>query len=54
MTDVHNKLERMWKEAIMAKFEILSWQLPIDTKENYGKPQHKEHHSQDLTRVPPE
>jgi hypothetical protein len=53
-TYVCNKLDRTWKEAIMAKFEVLFWQLPRGTQENYGKLQDKWHPSQDLNQAPPE
>jgi hypothetical protein len=32
-----NKLERIWKEAAMAKFKVLSWHLPGGTEENHEK-----------------
>jgi hypothetical protein len=36
---VNNELERMWKEAVMAKFKVLSQHLPGRTEENHKKPQ---------------
>jgi hypothetical protein len=30
-----NQLERMWKEAVMAQFKVLSWHLPGGIEENY-------------------
>jgi hypothetical protein len=36
---VNDKLERILKEMIMAKFKILSWYSPGVTEENYKKPQ---------------
>jgi hypothetical protein len=36
---VNNELERMWKEAVVAKFMVLSRHLPGGTKENHEKPQ---------------
>jgi hypothetical protein len=33
-----SELERSWKEAAMAKFEILSHHLPEGTEENHEKP----------------
>lgn len=34
---VHNKLEKMWKEADMAYFEILYWHLLGGTDNNHDK-----------------
>jgi hypothetical protein len=34
-----NELERVWKEAVMARFKILSQHLPGETEENQEKPQ---------------
>jgi hypothetical protein len=31
---MNNKLERAWKEAVMAKFKVLSWHLPEGTEKN--------------------
>jgi hypothetical protein len=28
----------MWKEAVMAYFQILSWHLPVGTEESHEKP----------------
>jgi hypothetical protein len=36
---VYNKLERILKEAAVAPFEVLSWNLPGGTEENQNKPQ---------------
>jgi hypothetical protein len=36
---VNNKLERMWKEVVIAKFKALSRYLLEGTEENYKKPQ---------------
>jgi hypothetical protein len=36
---MNNELERMWKEKVMACFEILSWHLPGGTEETHEKPQ---------------
>jgi hypothetical protein len=36
---VNDELERMWKEAVMAEFKVLSWNLPGRTEENHEKPQ---------------
>jgi hypothetical protein len=33
------KLERIWNEAAMAEFKVLSRNLPGGTEENHGKPQ---------------
>ena len=30
---MNNELERIWKEAVLAKFEALSWCLPTGTEE---------------------
>jgi hypothetical protein len=35
---VNNELERLWKEATMATFEVLSQYLPRGTEEIYGSP----------------
>jgi hypothetical protein len=32
---VNNELERMWKEAVTMKYEILSHDLPEDTEEKH-------------------
>jgi hypothetical protein len=29
---MNNELERMWKEAIIALFKVLSWHLPGETE----------------------
>jgi surfactin synthase thioesterase subunit len=34
---VNDELERMWKEAVMAEFKVLSWNLPGRTEENHEK-----------------
>jgi hypothetical protein len=34
---LNNELERMWKEAVVAKCEVLSQHLPGVTDENHGK-----------------
>jgi hypothetical protein len=34
---INNELERMWKEAIVAKFKVLSRHLPGGTEENHKK-----------------
>jgi len=36
---VNNKMERIWQEALMTKFKLLSWCLTGGTAENYGKSQ---------------
>jgi hypothetical protein len=38
-TTMNNELERMWKEAVMAQFEVLSQYLPADTEETIEEPQ---------------
>jgi hypothetical protein len=35
---VSKEMERMWKEVVMAKLEILSWNFPGGTEENHRKP----------------
>jgi hypothetical protein len=30
--------ERMWKEADVAQFKVISWHLPAGTEENHEKP----------------
>jgi hypothetical protein len=30
--------ERMWKEAAVAQFKVISWYLPAGTEENHEKP----------------
>jgi hypothetical protein len=50
----NNELERMWKEVIMAQFEILSWHLHGGTernRENYC--QDSQFLGQDLNLEPP-
>jgi hypothetical protein len=32
------KLERIWKEATVAYFKVLSWQSPGGTEEKHEKP----------------
>jgi hypothetical protein len=32
---LNNELERMWKEAVISKFKVLSLHLPGGTKENH-------------------
>jgi hypothetical protein len=34
---VNNELERIWKDAIIAKFEVISWRLPGGAVESYKK-----------------
>jgi hypothetical protein len=36
---VNNELERMWEEAVMAQFKVISWHSPGGTDENHEKPQ---------------
>jgi hypothetical protein len=36
---VINKLERMWKEVIMAQFKVLSYDCPGGIEEDREKPQ---------------
>jgi hypothetical protein len=36
---VINELERIWKEAVMALFKVLSRYFPGGTEENYKKPE---------------
>jgi hypothetical protein len=31
--------ESIWKEAVIAYFKLLSWNLPGETKENHERPQ---------------
>jgi hypothetical protein len=31
---VYEELKRIWKEAIMTSFEVLSWHFPGGTEEN--------------------
>jgi hypothetical protein len=33
------ELLRMWKEAVMAEWNVLSWNLCGETEENHEKPQ---------------
>jgi hypothetical protein len=35
---MNNKLEGIWKEAVMAQFKVLSHHLPGGTEENQEKP----------------
>jgi hypothetical protein len=37
MTTVNNELEGMWKEAAVAKFEVLLWHMPEGPAENQIK-----------------
>jgi hypothetical protein len=32
---MNNELDRMWKEVIAGKFEILTWHFPGGTEENH-------------------
>jgi hypothetical protein len=34
---INNKLERIWKEEIMANFKVLSWHWPERSEENHKK-----------------
>jgi hypothetical protein len=34
---LYNELERIWKEADMAKLNVLAWYLPRGIKENHKK-----------------
>jgi hypothetical protein len=34
---VTNEFERIWKEAVVVKFEVLSWHLPAVTEEKHKK-----------------
>jgi hypothetical protein len=36
---VNDALERMWKEAFVADYKVVSWHLLGGTEENHGKPQ---------------
>jgi hypothetical protein len=36
---VNDELERMWKEAVVAKFKVLSWDVPEETEETHKKSQ---------------
>jgi hypothetical protein len=36
---INNELERMQKEVVVNKFEVLSWHLPGGTEEKYDKSQ---------------
>lgn len=36
---MNNELERIRKEDIVDKFEVLHWHVPSGTEENYDKPQ---------------
>jgi hypothetical protein len=36
---MHSELERIWKEAAVIKFKVLSQHLPVGTQENHEKPQ---------------
>jgi hypothetical protein len=36
---VNDELERMWKEAVVALFKVLSRHLPGGSEENHEKPQ---------------
>jgi hypothetical protein len=50
---VNNELERMWKEAVVAQFKVLSRHLPR-TKENYEIPQDSRCLGRYLNPGPPE
>jgi hypothetical protein len=49
---MNGELERLWKEAVMAYFKILFWDLPAGTEENHKKPQDYWPLGQDLTSGP--
>jgi hypothetical protein len=34
---VNNEFERMWKEPVLVRFEVLSWNLPEGAEENSEK-----------------
>jgi hypothetical protein len=36
---MNNQLERIWKEAVMVLFKVLSWHLPGGNTENHTKSQ---------------
>jgi hypothetical protein len=36
---MNNNLERIWKEAVLAQFKVLSRHLPGSTEENHKEPQ---------------
>jgi hypothetical protein len=36
-TKVNNKLERVWQEAVVAKFQVLSRHIPEGIEENHEK-----------------
>jgi hypothetical protein len=51
---VNNELEMMWKEAVVAQFEVLHWQLPGQTQENLEKLSlDNQYPDRDLNHVPP-
>jgi hypothetical protein len=35
---VNDELKRMWKEAFIAEFKVLTWHFPGGTEENHEKP----------------
>jgi hypothetical protein len=36
---MNNESERIWKEAVMDSFMVLSWHLPRGNEENHKNPQ---------------
>jgi hypothetical protein len=38
---VNNELERLWKDAVVTGFDILSWHLSGTAKESYENPVRK-------------
>jgi hypothetical protein len=36
---MNNELERIWQEAVVAYFKVLSWNLPRETEKNRENPQ---------------
>jgi hypothetical protein len=52
---VNDELEKIWKEAVMTKFKVLSWYLPGGSEENHKNlSQDSQSPSQDLNLGPPE
>jgi hypothetical protein len=39
---VYDELERIWKEAVMTQFKVLSQHLPGETDKNHKKPQSRQ------------
>jgi hypothetical protein len=35
---MNDELEKIWKEAVMTYFQVLSWNLSVGSKENHEKP----------------